>query len=188
VAGGLIIAALAIVASPASAESPVLVAEGLAGNGVWAPSGDVDAAALAATVARAREAGVDLAIVVARDPQPDVTAFALRVRQLGGGDPVLVFGPDGRFGVSGEDVERVALFRAIEAAEAFEAPEEVADAFTTGLLTEPEAGVPELVQRVITVVAVAMAGLGVAVVIELLLALDRRSRRRRPARPPVRTS
>jgi hypothetical protein len=174
-----VVAAMAL-GPAAGAETPTAVRDGMGDSGVWVADGSADRQALEAAVARARQAGVDLAIVVARDPQPDATSFALRVRQLGVGDPVLVFGPDGELGVSSEQVEWPDLVRAREAAQAARSPEAAAEAFTSALLAEPERAVPETVRLVVTALFVAVGVLGVATMAEHALRLARR-RRRRPA-------
>lgn len=168
------------VAGPAAAQRPEEVRDAAGPTGVWSVDPTVDVDSLLADVARAREAGVDLLVVVATDPQPDAEGFALRVRQLGVADPVLVFAPDGSIGVSSERVDRTAVNRARDAAEEQASVEAATTAFTTALLSEPDEGVPQLVDDVVSVVILAVLVLGGVVVAEQALRYRRR-RRQTPA-------
>lgn len=158
----------------AVAQTPVQVRDGL-DAGVYADAAAADRAALQASVARARAAGIDLAVVVAPDPRPDVDAFALRVRQLGVADLVLVFGPQD-IGFSSEEIPRSDLARAREVARTEATTVEGAvDAFVTALLVEPEKDeMPSLVDDMTTIMAVAVVVLGATVVLEQVLRASRR--------------
>lgn len=177
--GGACLLAALIAVPAAVAQTPAEVRDGLGPGGVWVDGGTTDRAALEAQVLRAREAGVDLVVVVAADPQPDADAFALRVRQLDVGDPVLVFGPEGDLGVSSERADDTRLNRARDAAEDAVEPVAATEAFTTALLSDADEGVPDLVDDVVAVVILAMLVLGAVVVLEQAIRSAKRARRRR---------
>lgn len=168
------VALVGLAAAPARAEIPETVRDGLTDSGVFVADGSVDPAPLEAVVAEGRAAGYDPVIVVASDPRPTASGFALRVRQLEVGDPVLVFGPDGEFGVSSEVIERTDLFRARQAAEEAEGPAAQASAFVAALEAEPDEGVSGIVGGLVRVVLIAVVVLGVAIVAEQALRAARR--------------
>ena len=162
------------VSSVAAAQAPEAVRDGQAAPGVYVGSNPVDPATLAATVSRARAAGVELVVVVAEDPRPDVEAFAIRVRQLDVGDPVLVIGPDGQLGTSSEAVPGSDLMQARSAAIAASGtPAAVTEAFVGVLLQDEDAAIPGHVTDV------ARFGVAALVVLIVTVAADRRLRRRR---------
>ena len=166
-----------LTARTATAQAPEAVRDGQAAPGVYVGSNPVDPAPLASAVARARQAGVQLVVVVAEDPRPDADAFATRVRQLGVGDPVLVLGPGGQLGASSEELPGSDVHRARAAAAAAAAtPDSATEAFVQALLHEEETSVPDLVGEVVRIGAVAL------VVLVLTAAADRALRRRRRRR------
>jgi hypothetical protein len=170
---------------PASTQTPEQVRDALAPPGIVVAEGAADPVAIAAAVTRAREAGFELVVVVnVEDPRPDPDAYALRVRQLGVGDPVLVFGPGGQFGVSSDVLHGTDLTRARDAAAQAASPQAATEAFTDALLTEPEDTVPALVEDLVRIVVIALGVLVVSVVANEAL---RRNRRRRSTRtrPPL---
>ena len=172
-----------LMAPRATAQAPEAVRDGQVAPGVYVGSNPVDPAPLASAVNRAREAGVQLVVVVAEDPRPDADAFATRVRQLGVGDPVLVLGPGGQLGASSKDVPGSDLVRARAEAAAAPTRDAAADVFVQVLLHEEKSSVPELVWQVVRIGAIAMVLLVLTAVTDR--ALRRRRRRRRLARSPA---
>jgi hypothetical protein len=172
--------AVVLTARTAAAQAPEAVRDGQVAPGVYVGTNPVDPAPLSSAVNRARQAGVQLVVVVAEDPRPDADAFATRVRQLGVGDPVLVLGPGGQLGVSSEDVAGSDLLRARAAAAAATTPDAATDAFVQVLLHDEDTSVPDLVWKVVRIGAVALVVLVLTAVADR--ALRRRRRRRRLAR------
>lgn len=184
------VALTAAVGSPraVAAERPEEVRDGVVPPGLYlAPETDparVDVAALSAEVERARGNGIGLVVVVAQDPRPDPASFALRVRQLGVGDPILVFAPDGQLGVSSDEVETTDLGRAQDAARSASGIDAAVGAFTGALLDETDGSLPDVVPTVVRLALVAAAVLVLSALVERTL--RRRRRRRSAARPAPR--
>lgn len=182
--------ALATVAmvNPAMAETPTEVIAGLADDGVFvAPNAtQVDQAvvpALAGVVVSARSVGINLVIVGPVDPQPDAESFSLRVLQAAEADAVLmadavlVLPPEGELEASVVDDYTDFVVPALEAARQAPTPQAAAEAFVARLDQEPDRSLPRTVQTIITVVALMLGVLGVAVVFERIV-----RRQRQPTR------
>ena len=181
------LATLAMV-NPAMAETPTEVIAGLADDGVFvAPNAtQVDQAvvpALAGVVVSARSVGINLVIVGPVDPQPDAESFSLRVLQAAEADAVLmadavlVLPPEGELEASVVDDYTDFVVPALEAARQAPTPQAAAEAFVARLDQEPDRSLPRTVQTIITVVALMLGVLGVAVVFERIV-----RRQRQPTR------
>ena len=170
----------------AAAQSPQEVRDALTPPGMVVAAGAADPAVIADAVTRARAAGYELVVVVnALDLEPDPDAYALRVRQLGVGDPVVVFGPGGQLGVSSQALDGAELFRAREAAEAATTPGAASQAFADALVDDPHDTVPDLVRDVVRVAVIALGVLVASVLANEGLRLARRRRRARRPVPPA---
>jgi hypothetical protein len=172
------VAALAVLAgsvllgpSPVEAESPLVVAEELAVDGVYiAPSrSEIDEAAIAESIRQARARGLRLVVVAPVDPQPSSEAFARRVLEASDADAALVFPTEG--GLDGHVIDELesASLRALSAGRAASTPPAAVDAFTEELLTEPERSLPPIIGQVVRWVLVLAILLAGAVAIEQLL-------------------
>lgn len=191
VAGLVALAAVVGSPTPVAAERPEDVRDGVVPPGIYlAPETDparVDVAALSAEVERARGNGIDLIVVLAQDPRPNPESFALRVRQLGVGDPIVVFGPDGQIGVSSDAVPTTDLGLAQDAARAEDGIEAAVAAFTGALLDGPDDSVPDVVPTLLRLAVAAAAVLVLSALAERSLR-RRRRRRRSAARPATRAA
>lgn len=178
--------ALATVAmvNPAMAETPTEVIAGLADDGVFvAPNAtQVDQAVvpeLAGVVASARSVGINLVIVGPVDPQPDAESFSFRVLQAAEADAVLmadavlVLPPEGELEASVVDDYTDFVVPALEAARQAPTPQAAAEAFVARLAQEPDRSLPGTVQTIITVVALMLGVLGIAVVFERIVRRQR---------------
>ncbi len=181
-------AAFVALVDPASAETPTEVVAGLADDGVFvAPAAvQVDPSVvpeLAEIVASARAVGINLVIVAPVDPQPDAESFSLRILQAAEADvamqaeAVLVLPPEGEIEASVVDDYTDFVVPALEAARRSPSPQAAAEAFVARLDHEPDRSLPATVRSIITVVALMVAVLGLAVVAERIL-----RGRRRPTR------
>lgn len=177
------LATLAMV-NPAMAETPTEVIAGLADDGVFvAPNAtQVDQAvvpALAGVVVSARSVGINLVIVGPVDPQPDAESFSLRVLQAAEADAVLmadavlVLPPEGELEASVVDDYTDFVVPALEAARQAPTPQAAAEAFVARLAQEPDRSLPGTVQTIITVVALMLGVLGIAVVFERIVRRQR---------------
>ena len=158
-------------ADVAAAESPIVVAEELAIDGVYVAPGrdDIDEAAIAESIREARARGLRLVVVAPTDPQPSAEAFARRVLEASDADAALVFTIDG--GLEGHVIDELesASLRALAAGRALSEPPAAVDAFTHELLNEPDRSLPPIIgqlARGVLVLAILLAG---AVAIEQLL-------------------
>lgn len=171
-----VLAATVLTVGPAAAEKPVDVLES-ATNGVYvAPGRDFDAEGLGRVVDQASAEGVTLLIAAPADPQPNASAYALRLRQLAEFDAVLVFGIDDgppRGSVSDDYFDGFA--RAEKAAAAAPDPVSASDAFFAELMEEPPGGLPDIVNDVVRWVLI----LTVVVVVASAAEMAIRSRRRK---------
>lgn len=177
------LATLAMV-NPAMAETPTEVIAGLADDGVFvAPNAtQVDQAvvpALAGVVVSARSVGINLVIVGPVDPQPDAESFSFRVLQAAEADAVLmadavlVLPPEGELEASVVDDYTDFVVPALEAARQAPTPQAAAEAFVARLAQEPDRSLPGTVQTIITVVALMLGVLGIAVVFERIVRRQR---------------
>lgn len=173
-----VLLATVLLVNPASAEKPVDVVDG-ATEGVYvAPGRDFDTEGLQRVVDQAGSVGVTLLIAAPADPQPNASAFALRLRQLAEIDAVLVYGVDDgppRGSVTGDYFDGFA--RAEKAAAAASDPVVAADAFFAELMEEPPGGLPDIVSDVVRWVLI----LTVIVVVASAAEMALRSRRRKAA-------
>ncbi len=175
---GMAIGLVAGLGAAASAESPTRVAEGLADDGVFVGFGrsDVDEAALVAAVADARGRGLDLVVVVPRDPQPSAKAFARRIQEKTEAEVALVFPSEGPVEAYVLEELSAARPRALDAARALDDPAAAIDAFAVELTTTDDASRPPIVGQIFRALVVFGLLIGVVVAIELIV-----SRLRRPA-------
>ncbi len=175
-------------ADPASAETPTEVIAGSVDDGVFvAPTAtQVDQAIvpeLAAVVASARSVGINLVIVAPVDPQPDAESFSFRVLQAAEfdavlmADAVLVLPPEGELEASVVDDYTDFVVPALEAARQAPTPQAAGEAFVARLDHDPDRSIPGTVRTIITVVALMLAVLGIAVVLERIVRRRRRSAR-----------
>ncbi len=182
----LTVAATVTMVDSAAAETPTEVIAGLADDGVFvAPTAtQVDPAVvpeLAGVVASARGIGINLVIVAPVDPQPDAESFSLRVLQAAAADAVLmadavlVVSPEGELEASVVDDYTDFVVPALEAARQAPTPQAAGEAFVARLDQEPDRSLPGTVRTIVTVVALMLAVLGIAVVLERIV------RRRRPS-------
>ncbi|MEM9561554.1 MAG: hypothetical protein AAGA93_02985 [Actinomycetota bacterium] len=162
----------------ASAESPTRVADGLVDDGVFVGFGrnDVDEATLVAAVADAQDRGLDLVVVVPRDPQPSAKAFARRIQEKTEAEVALVFPLDGPVEAYVLEDLSSARPRALDAARALDEPAAAIDAFAVELTTIDDSGRPPIVGQIFRALVVFSLLIGVVVAIELVV-----SRLRRPA-------
>ena len=173
--------AVVLVPAAAEAESPTLVKEETAVDGVYvAPSRtEVDVDELVASVQRAQALGLRVVAVVPDDPRPTPAAFARRVQEATDADAAVVFPPEGGLEVHVIDEFESARFRAVAAARSKATPALAVDAFAAELLAAPSGSIPSIVSQLILGVLALAGVLVVAVVLEQLL---RRMLRRPPSR------
>ena len=186
---GLILAGTLLVV-PATAETPGLVAEEVAIDGVYvAPvRRDIDEEALVTAVQQARARGLRLIVVAPFDPQPDAAAFARRVQEASDADAAIVFAADGVIEAHVIDELESAHLRALAAARSKAAPIDAVEAYSAELLVEPSRDLPPIVNQVITGVVLLALILAGAVALEQMFRRLRRPRVARsgesgPARP-----
>lgn len=171
-----------LLATPASAEKPVDIVDGATEGVFVAPGRDVDTEGLQRVVDQAGAQGVSLLIAVPADPQPNASAFALRLRQLAEIDAVLVFDvEDGPPRGSVADDYFDGFARAEKSAAAATDPVEAADGFLAELLEEPPGGLPDIVNDVVRWVLI----LTVVVVVASAAEMTLRARRRKAADDPA---
>ncbi len=173
---GALVLLLTVTAVPAGAEPPVDVVDGAVDGVYIAPGRDFDAAELATVVADARTRGIDLLIAAPADPEPDASAYALRLRQLGEFDAAIVFGVDGEIKGSVTDDYFDGFARAEKAAAAAASPGPAASAFVGQLLQGPPGGLPDVVKDVIRYVMILLLIIGVVTAAEMVLRSRRRTR------------
>jgi hypothetical protein len=163
-----LVAALALSVAPAGAESPTMVAEEVAIDGVYvAPSRtDIDEEAMATTVQQARARGLRLVVVAPVDPQPDATAFARRVQEASDADAAIVFPTEGGFEAHVIDEFNAAHLRALDVARSKAAPVDAVEVFSDELLVEPSRSMPSVVSRLLGIVVLLAMALGLAVTVE----------------------
>lgn len=166
-----LLAALVIGSAAASAESPSRVADGLVDDGVFVGFGrsDVDEAALAAAVSDARADGLDLVVVVPRDPQPSAKAFARRIQERTEADVAIVFPSDGPLEAYVIDELSAARPRAIEAARILDDPARAVVTFADELTTSDSTGRPPIVGQIIRALVICSLLIGAVVAIELAI-------------------
>lgn len=172
-----VVATLALGPSAASAESPSRVADGLVDDGVFVGFGrdDVDEADLAAAVADARGDGLDLVVVVPRDPQPTAKAFARRVQEWTEADVALVFPSDGPLEAYVIDELSSARPRAMEAARILDDPARAVATFAEELDPDESSGRPAIVGQIIRALVICSLLIGAVVAIELAIGRVRRA-------------
>jgi hypothetical protein len=173
-------------AAPVEAEQPSKVVTALRRDGVFVHNkrdNDIDRAVLADIVSEADQLGFKMAVVIPLDPFPELRSFVLRVQQGGEFDAVIGFGLEGEIEAETSEVlddERLSALRAVREAEG--SPEELTSLFLTELTTDPPASVPDVVWRIVRWVAVLVALLVAAGVLEQVLrSFSRRGRRNHSA-------
>lgn len=175
---GLLAAALValgyVVAAPiaVSAESPVLVAEEVAADGVYVAPGRTgfDEEALIAAVEDARFDGLRMVVVVPRDPQPTPSAFARRVQEQTELDAAVVFPAEGPLETYVIEDLSASRIRATEAAREFVDPTRAVEAFATEMMSVREAETPEIVNRILNALVLLTLVVGVVVALEMGIA------------------
>ena len=167
---------LVVPARPAGAESPKLVAEEVADDGVFVGfgRGDIDESALVAAVEDARFDGLRLIAVAPRDPQPDAAAFARRIQEQTDADAALVFPPDGPLETYVIEDLTGSRIRATEAARQFSDPARAVQAFSDGMNTVRDTGTPEIVDQIIRALVLLALVVGAVVAAEQGIGLLRR--------------
>jgi hypothetical protein len=182
VIAGLMLSLLAVVATaaPAGAETPDLVAEEVADDGVYVASirDDLDEEQLATAVQQARARGLRLIVVAPFDPQPDPAAFARRVQEASDADAALVFTAEGGVEAHVIDDLESAHFRALAAARSKAAALDAVEVYTVELLAEPSRDLPPIVNQIISIVVILALVLAGAVALEQVFRRTRRSARR----------
>ncbi len=165
---GYLVAASAAV----SAESPILVAEEAAADGVYIAPGraDFDEEALIAAVEDARFDGLRMIVVAPLDPQPTPAAFARRIQEQTELDAALVFPIEGELETYAIDELSASRIRATEAAREFTDPTRSVEAFATEIMSVREAGTPEMVNRVLRALVLLTLVVGVVVALEMGIA------------------
>ena len=158
-------------------ETPTMVADEVAGDGIYVGDGvtGIDIAAIEPIIARAQQIGIRLVVVAPDDPQPDAESFALRVRQAADVEAALLFAPDGTIWASVVDDYEDGFVRAVNAARAAERPDLAADVFLTALVTEPDRPLPGVIGTIIRIVIFLLLALGVAVAAEQVVRRRRSS-------------
>lgn len=168
------VALVYVVAAPAavSAESPILVGEEVAADGVYVAPGRTgfDEDALIAAVEDARFEGIRMAVVVPRDPQPTPAAFARRVQEETELDAVLVFPVEGQLETYVIEDLSGSRIRATEAAREFVDPTRAVEAFATEMMSVRETGTPEIVSRILNALVLLTLVVGVVVALEMGIA------------------
>lgn len=172
----------AVLAAPSvvAAEQPGPVVTETEDDGVYVASalaGAYDEAAWAATVAAAREQGVDLRVVAPLEPVPSLEAFALRILQAADADVVVAFDADGNLASAATEELTTARYRGDQAARDLTDPSAALDAYLTAFVSEPTRELPGLVRRLAVIVVVLVLVIGAATFVELSLR-QRRTRRR----------
>lgn len=165
---------LAFGVAQAGAESPIRVAEAVADDGVFVGFGrsrDVDEDALIAAVAAAEEAGLQLVVVVPRDPQPSAKAFARRVQERTEAEVAVVLPMDGPLELYVVEELSSSRARALDMARRFDEPERAIGALTEELTTEPVIERPPILDRIID--ALILFCIVIAVVVMIELGVDR---------------
>ncbi len=163
--GAVALAAPLLFTASVSAEPPVDVVTG-ASDGVYiAPGQDFDAGEFRSVVDLAASRGVSMLIAAPQDPQPNASAFALRLRQLAEVDVTLVYGPDGEVRGSVSDDYFDGFARAEKAAVAAPTPAQAANDFFAELMEKPPGGLPDIVRdlaRYVMILAVLVAAASAA--------------------------
>jgi hypothetical protein len=160
-----------LTAGPVQAESPLVVADELAVDGVYVAPGrvDIDETAIVESIRQARARGLRLVVAAPIDPQPTAEAFARRVLEASDADAALIFPTEG--GVEGHVVDELesASLRALAAGRSKSTPAAAVDAFTAELLAEPDRSLPPIIGQVIRWVLLLAILLTGAVAAEQLL-------------------
>lgn len=168
----LMLSALMLGVTPASAEPPLDVVASAVDGVYVAPGRTFDTDRLSTVVERARQNGITLLIAAPAAPEPDASAYALRLRQAADVDAAIVFGLEGEVAGSVGDDHFDGFARAEKAARAvmvepFADPVMAADAFVTELLSEPSGNLSEVVgdvgQAVLIFVVIIVAATGAEV-------------------------
>ena len=174
----LVVLAALVLSGPASAESPVEVAEELVIDGVFVSPArsDIEESGLATAVEQARARGLRLVVVAPIDPQPDVASFARRIQEASDADAAIVFPVEGGLEAHVIDEFESASFRALAAARSKATPVAAVEAFSSELLVEPSRALPPIVNQIVNVVV--LLGLVLAAAVAMEQALRRMLRRR----------
>lgn len=174
---------LAWPAPSASAESPTMVAEEVADDGVFVGFGrpDIDEEALIAAVEDVRFDGLRLVAVAPRDPHPGPAAYARRIQEQTEADVALIFPLDGP--VEAYVIEDLAdgRIRATEAAREADDPAVAVAIFAREVDSVRETATPEIVNQIMRALVIMALVIGVVVAIEQ--AMEMFKRRRTTARP-----
>ena len=169
---------LGLGSAPVAAESPIEVAEAVAEDGVFIGFGrpGIDRDTLVAAVEDARFDGLRIVAIVPRDPQPNAAAYARRIQEQTDADAALVFPKDGVLETYVIEDLSASRIRATEAAREFADPALAVQAFADEVLSEREAGTPEIVGQIMNALVLMTVVVGVVVVLEQGI-----SRLRRPS-------
>ncbi|MCP4227820.1 MAG: hypothetical protein GY773_31125, partial [Actinomycetia bacterium] len=159
------------VVPPAAAESPTLVAEEAALDGVFVARGrnDIDEESIATIVQQARARGLRLVVVAPLDPQPDPVAFARRVQEASDADAAIVFPVEGGFEAHVIDEFDAAHLRALAAARSKASSVDAVETFSDELLAEPSRELPPIVNQLLSIVVLLAIALAGAVALEQIL-------------------
>ncbi len=168
-----------MVGVPAAAESPTLVAEEVALDGVFVAQGrhDIDEELLAITVQQARARGLRLVVAAPIDPQPTALAFARRLQEASDADAAIVFPVGGGFEAHVIDELEADHLRALGAARSKASPVDAVEAFSAELLVEPSRDLPPIVNQLLTIVVLLALALAGAAALEQMLKRLLRGRR-----------
>lgn len=167
----VLVAGLGLAATPAGAESPQLVADEVAVDGVFVAPGRTDLMEeeLVTVVQQARARGLRLIVVAPLDPAPDAAAFARRVQEASDVDAAIVFPLEGGVEAHVIDDLELAHLRALGAARSKASPVDAVEAYTAELLAEPIREMPAVVNQLVTVVVLLALILAAAVAVEQFL-------------------
>lgn len=162
---------------PAGAESPTVMADEVAEDGVFVAAfrNDVDEAALIAAVEDARNNGLDLVVIVPGDPQPTAKAFARRVQELTEVDAVVVLPSDGPLEAYVMEDLSTARPRAVDAARTLADPARAVATFAEELTTVAETGRPAIVGQILRALLLFAVVIGAVIGVENFLVKPRRT-------------
>ncbi len=169
----MVISGVVLAAPSVEAEQPSRVVPALGRDGVFVHNSrdkNIDRELLADVVRQAAQLGYKMAVVIPVDPLPELRSFVVRVQQGGEFDAVIGFGLEGEIEAETSealDSERLSALRAVRESEG--TAEELTALFLTELTTDPPAVVPNIVWRIARWVAILVALLIAAGLVEQML-------------------